>query len=494
MTEVLPVKLLTDQDVPFFGPLPVALGKLERAGFSTGGAIAVTPPELKLKTTLEQFDFGTKEVFTQSLTLLKKEIEKIPVPEILIRETGRQKEFLLDGEVVKSVKSLWQQLLSLWLLEIKKRLWDNGFYTGIAQGLRARIVIFSKKPKSRGTAYFDNFGEKTVVNVKEGKLKQADFDRITGMVRIADKKLFMPYEYEWIEEGGIKLCGLKPYTFSPELIIPAQNDAPCKGRVKIRSAVKIFYDLSQGFIIQKEVDGIYIASEKIFNLNKPRYSYDEMVLKLVESAHTFADSPVLFKLADMEEGMGKVRGCLRLLHQKSLLDPMLSALDFARHKRGLLNVHIVIPFVRGVGELLQIKRELAVKKLMRKNSLQMWLETAVPENILNLQDYLIAGIDGVVLNMDELVAHLNGFDPKEAELAFYKNEVDGLLIFLYEGIRFLHKAKIPFIACGSLAFYPKVLEYLVEKGVYGIVAQSYDAHSAYELLHQTERRMILRRS
>lgn len=99
-----------------------------------------------------------------------------------------------------------------------------------------------------------------------------------------------------------------------------------------------------------------------------------------------------------------------------------------------------------------------------------------------------------MLNLDELVAHLNGFDPLDGEVAFYKNEVDGLLKFLEDSIKLMHKSKMPFIAYGSLSFYPKVLEYLVEKGVYGVVAEKYEAHSAYELLHQTERRMILRRS
>ena len=219
-----------------------------------------------------------------------------------------------------------------------------------------------------------------------------------------------------------------------------------------------------------------------------------MVLRLVDSALTFPDLPILFKLADKSEGMGKVRGTLRLLHQNSLFDPMIEALDFVRHKKGLTNIHIVIPFVRTQNEFLQIKRELAVKKLSRKNSLELWLEVCTPENIINLEDYLIAGLDGVVLNLDELVAYLNGFDTTQEELLFYKNEVGGLLKFLEDGLKLLHKSKTPFIVVGSLSLYPEVLEFLVEKGVYGVVIERYEAHSAHDLLHQVERRIILRRS
>ena len=74
------------------------------------------------------------------------------------------------------------------------------------------------------------------------------------------------------------------------------------------------------------------------------------------------------------------------IHQKSLFTPLVEAVDFARQKKGLTNVHIVIPFVRNVHELQQLKRELAVYKLVRKASLGIWLEMAVPENIINIED------------------------------------------------------------------------------------------------------------
>ncbi|MBU1032172.1 hypothetical protein KKE03_04620, partial [Patescibacteria group bacterium] len=77
---------------------------------------------------------------------------------------------------------------------------------------------------------------------------------------------------------------------------------------------------------------------------------------------------------------------------------------------------------------------------------------------------------------------------------FYKSEVEGLLKFLEDPLKLLHKSKIPFIASGSLTFEQKVLEFLVEKGVYGVVAEKYEAHSAKDLLYQVEKRIILRRT
>ena len=495
MIEILPIKSLTDEDSPFFSSLALSLGKLHRVGLPICPGIVITPPQLHLKTVLEHYDFGSKEVFEQSLTLVKKEINATPIPQVLIKEVGRHKRFLLNNKLVKSIKELWLTLLQEWIEQIKMRLWKDGFYKGIAEGLDPQIVVFVKKVESLGSAYFDNLQDDTVMSIKMGKLHPNDLKKLDELVRKANKKLFIPHQYEWIVDRGLKLTKVLPYT--PLSVIANKEKESVLLRsdlVKTKSAVKVFLDLSKSIVVEENVDGVYIASENIFDLNKPRDSFEDLVFRLVESAATFPDSPILFKLADKSEGMGKVRGTLRLLHQQSLFQPMVDVLDFARHKKGLTNIHIVVPFVRGVSEFLKIKRELAVKKLTRKNSLQFWMEVAVPENIINLEDYLVAGLDGIVLNLDELISFLNGFDTSEGELIAYKNEVSGLLSFLEDGLKLLHKSKIPFIAYGSLSLYPQVLEYLVEKGVYGIVVERYEAPSAKDLLHHTEKRLILRRS
>lgn len=500
MTEILPIRSLTDEDAPIFGSLNVILAKLARSGFPVGSGIVVTPPQFKLRTLLEHFDFGTKEVFKQSLTLVKKEINSIPVPSILIKETGNHKEFFLNGVKVNSVKNLWLSLLNIWFNQIEQRIWDNGFSKGITENLDPQVLIFVSKIQGFGSAHFDSLADDVMVLVKEGKLHPNDLKKIADIVKEANRKSLLPCEYEWILDKEVKLTRVLPYTLpEPEItqdimssqpIVAGSKASPCEAK----SAVKVFFDLSSGLTIEKEVDGIYIASEKIFNLDKPTESFENLVFRVVESAMAFPNAPVFFKLADCSEGMGKLRGSLRLLHQQSLFDPLLEVLDFARHKKGLTNVHIVVPFVRGVSELLKIKRELVVKKLSRKNSLQLWMEVAVPENIVNLEDYLAAGIDGVVLNLDELVSYLNGVDCNQEELVFYKSEVSGLLKFLSGGIGLLHKSKVPFIAYGTLSLSLKVLEFLVEKGVWGVVVDRYEAHSAHELLHQVEKRMVLRRA
>lgn len=499
----LPIRQLTDEDAPFFGQLNVALGKLKRLGLAVADGVVVSAPEIHLKTTLEHFDFGSREVFEQSLTLVKKELEKIPLPEVLVKECGKIKNFYLSGQSSKSLKRLWLDLLDVWLEGIKQRLWKDGFYQGITENLEPQVVIFVSRVEASGKAFFDPSLDEIMVQIKKGTAHPRDLKKVEDIVQLANKKLLIPHQYEWILDNSIKLTKILPYTpevdvSTPEARLTARQ---VPEEVKKRSATKIFLDLSIGLTVQPNVDGVYISSEKIFDLNKPNDSFEELVLKLVETASTYQPLPVLCKLADISEGlpagkagMGKLRGAFRLIHQESLLDPLCQALIFARDKHGggHKNIHLVIPFVRSSHELIQLKRDLAVKNLARKNSLQIWLEIATPENIINLEDYLLSSVDGVVLNLDELISHLNGFDHQIEELAFYKKAFSALIKFLPDALKLLHKSKVPFLAQGSLVLYPEVLEFLVEKGVYGVVVERFEAPSISDLLHSTEKKIITR--
>ncbi len=497
MLEILPIKHLRNEDGLIFGSLNVTLGKLSRIGFPVAEGIVVTAPQLHLKTVLSHYQFSQKEIFEQSLTLVKKEIEKTPIPPMLVKEIGKNNHFMIEGEVLNSLQSLWLKLLRNWLEEIKQRLWEKGFYPGITQDLQPALVVFVKIKEAFGLAFFDPLQDDVVINVKDGKLHPNDQRKLLEMVNLANKKLFIPHEYEWMVDSGLKLIGVKPYTppvILASSVIPAKVPARSGMRGELKSTVKVFLDLSKGLVVEGDVDGIYISCEKIFDLNKPQTSLEELIFRLVESAKTFPEVPILLKLADLSEGMGKVRGALRLIHQKSLLEPLLEAIIFARNKQDLHNINVVIPFVRGVNELLQLKRELAARKLVRKNNFEIWMEIAIPENITNLEDYLTEGIDGIVLNLDELSSYLSGYDHTEQEMTFYKHEVSGLLKFLEDGIKLLYKSKLKFIANGSLVLNTIVLDFLVEKGLFGIVIERYEAPTIVDFLHQAERRLVLKRA
>lgn len=493
MLEVLPINNLLDEDSQIFGSLNVALGKLHRLGIPVPNGIVITFPSLKLKTFLEHYDFGSKEIFEQSLTLVKKDLYKIPIPEILLKELGTKREFYLSGSLIKSPKLLWEKLIDEWVLEIKNRLWKDGFYKGITDNLTPQKVFFLKKPISFGKAYYELEINDVRIEIMHGDLHPKNIHEIDQLVLTANKKLFLPFVYEWVFDSKIYITNILPFTPKHNLLQTPQVILPEAEREVSRASTKIILDISESHVLESETDGVFINSEKILDLNKPRHSLEELTFKLVESSTSLVTKPVFIKLADFSEGMGSIRGSLRLLHQQNALDILSESVLFAVNKKNLQNIRVVIPFVRQVSEFLQIKRELAVRKIIRKKSLELWMEIAVPENIVDLENYLIAGLDGVVINLDELLSHLRGFDHNLQELIIYKKELEVLTKFLDDPLKMLHKSKIPFLVTGSLSLYPEILDFLIEKGVYGITVPRYEYHGLTDLLKNAEKKLVLRR-
>ncbi len=204
-------------------------------------------------------------------------------------------------------------------------------------------------------------------------------------------------------------------------------------------------------------------------INSEKEPQEELkIAKLSEIASEFPAKTVIFKLADIKSVDSNIRGTLRLIHDQNLLKKEIGVYLFARNKKQLYNTQIAVPYVRSVDEFLQLKRDLASFGISRKGSLKMWLEIGVPENIINLEKYLVAGLDGVILNLDELINLISGVNFKSSEAIFYKEQLESLKLFLEDGIKILNKAKIPVIFQGNLAWDERILEYVVEKGIWGL--------------------------
>lgn len=461
--DLLPISKIRDEDVPIFGANIINLARLSRAGLPVAEGVAVAAPEFKFRTILKHFNLKDREIFESSLTIIIQEVMKIPCP------------MELD-------QSIWKSLLEFWLSEIKTRIWREGLGDQ-TWNLTSQCVFFTKKINGSGRALAQN------VEMESGKISQSLENQIKQAVKKADQLLFLPQVYQFIiEKNKFYLIKLTPHTPDP---IKKEDDwlmDPVE-KPKLKSSVRVFLDLSEGFELVENINGILIRAEELSGLSEID-KFEQLVFRLVEAGSTGPELQVIMKLSDLVESRDGVRGSLRLLHQKSLLKGEVEAFLFARRKKNLLNLSLAIPFTRSVNEFLEIKRELASLGVSRKGSLKLWLELCVPENILNLDEYVESGLDGVIINLDELSSFLGGFDHQTPESIFYKKQIKALIKLLEDGLKLLNKSKVPFLVSGELSLHDEVLHFLIDKGVYGIIANQTLANSLDQHLRFMETRVV----
>lgn len=477
MMEVLPIVSIRDEDGPVIGRNLLNLAKLSQAGLPIAEGIVITPPELHLKTVLQHFHFKDREVFEQSLHLVKKEIIKIPCPQAL-----------KTSQLSKKIKAsqLWLSLLEIWILEIRSRVWREGFSPGLTKGLSSQPLFFVGQILASGEVYYDFSKHQAEIKILKGRVSEGKKGRLTDLVKQANQLLFLPQIYQWIDDGQVKLTKVAPFTD-----YPFQQPLADKKRVfkteyqdqRAPSAIKLFLEPGDDLPAGLSVDGMLICSEKVADL-------DHKLARLIEAATSLKKLPTIFKLSDESGRFGGLRGTLKLIHNSEVLKKDAETFLFARHKEGLSNVSVAIPLTRSIEEFLQIKRDLAAMGISRKGSLKLWLELSVPENLINLEDYLIAGFDGAIINLDELASWLGGFNPLEQESVFYRKQIDALIKFLEDGVRILHRANSPIIARGTLAINDELLSFLIDKGVWGVVVDCANFYAARDHLSFLEKRNL----
>lgn len=478
--DILPLKLLAKEDQNIFGESVINLGVLARFGFPVLPGLALNGTPIVLPLFKSHFSETKEDLLGVATLSFKRDLDKIILSKDLDKELGRGKYFFYQDQFFPNKKQLWDVVKRSWFEEVSSKLKRGE----LLKNLSSQVILWTDKKGEQVTAYFDPQFEEVVVKSSK-KLDPKTLKQIDELVLAADKKLVFEHVYRFLLtcNGEVYLVGLSPYTHNlvnclPEVVI-SKNDK----KYKLRATVKIFAGTKNRLSNLEEVDGVLLETENYLD-------FDELALKTIETAQRMGQNPVIFKLPNFE--VQGIKGSLGLIHQKKVLQQMVKAFLFCRHKKNLLNLELGIPLLRSADEFLEIKRELAAFGLSRKGSLRFWLEASVPENIINIDGYLDGGLNGVILNLDKLQESLIGFSDEEKR--FYIADVKTLLKFIEPIFKPLHRAKVQILVKGYLGLQAEVLDFLVEKGVYGLVVDNpLEVQSLPELFRWVEKRLVTKR-
>jgi len=106
------------------------------------------------------------------------------------------------------------------------------------------------------------------------------------------------------------------------------------------------------------------------------------------------------------------RGGLRYMSNISSFDIELSAIAQLKEE-GYDNLHIMIPFLRSVDELVLLKKHLAQYDLIQSKKLELWMMVDVPAVALGIDRFLEQGVDGVAIGAKDLISLFTGIVPSD---------------------------------------------------------------------------------
>jgi len=294
----------------------------------------------------------------------------------------------------------------------------------------------------------------------------------------------------------------------------------------LSTATKVYVNLAEPEfaekIAQRHVDGVGLLRAEFMMANigvHPKKMIrdgksKEYIMKLATDIENFCKAfsprPVIYRTSDFKTNeyrdlvggkefepeesnpMLGYRGAFRYMHDPEVFHLELEAIKHVRNTRGFKNLWLMLPFVRTVEELLEVKKIIASCGLYRSPSFQLWMMVEIPSNVILLDEFIQAGIDGVSIGSNDLTMLLLGTDRDNSEVAPEFNEQNDAVLWAFEKvIRSAHAHKITSSLCGQAASeYPELLEKLVKWGVTSVSVSPDVIETTRERISQIEKKLL----
>jgi pyruvate, water dikinase len=302
-----------------------------------------------------------------------------------------------------------------------------------------------------------------------------------------------------------------------------------KGINKIRdlkTKTKVYVNLGEpemaGGISQKFVDGVgllraeFIISEyigvhprELLAQKRRTYFIDKMAEGLEFFCRAFNPRPIIYRTTDFKtnEYRGLVggdkyepeeanpligyRGCHRYVKEEDIFAMELEAIKKVRNKYGYKNLHVMIPFVRTVKQLKEIKALMSKYDLQRRSNFQLYMMVEIPNNVFMLDEFIDAGIDGVSIGSNDLTMLILGCDRDNEMVADIYDERDpGVLKALEMIVRTCKRRGINCSICGQApSTYPELTEKLVSWGATSVSVSPDMIDKTRLIVHQAEQNL-----
>lgn len=285
----------------------------------------------------------------------------------------------------------------------------------------------------------------------------------------------------------------------------AKNNLKKRGRDRYykppRTATKIYVNLANPAIatrVSKDpADGVgllraefLIASmgqhpRLLLEEGKRDYYVHKLAAGIEKFARAFYPRPIIYRSSDFksneyralkggdkyepkeENPMLGYRGALRYIHEPDLFEAELEAIQMVRHKKGYDNLSLMIPFARTTDELKVVRDMVAKTGLLSERKFKFWMMCEVPSNVILIEEFLEAGIDGVSIGSNDLTQLTLGIDRSSSHLEPFFNENNkAVKRSIGNVIKACHKYNKTISVCGNAAsLYPEFTEFLIKKGV-----------------------------
>lgn len=187
------------------------------------------------------------------------------------------------------------------------------------------------------------------------------------------------------------------------------------------------------------------------------------------------------------------RGASRYIADPEEFALEIEAIKAVRDGMDLKNLHVMIPFVRTVDEFRKVRDLMHQNNLRQDKDFKLWIMVEVPSTVLELEEYIKEGIDGVSIGSNDLTQLTLGIDRDSAKLAAeFDERYPAVLNSILHVVRTCRKHHVTCSICGQApSVYPEITEAMVKAGTTSVSVAPDVAVSTRKLIASVEKKILL---
>ena len=295
---------------------------------------------------------------------------------------------------------------------------------------------------------------------------------------------------------------------------------------KIKTATKVYVNLAEPELAKemasRNIDGVGLLRAEFIIANIGTHpkkfikegKKKEFIAALADGLEKFADAfnprPVVYRFTDFKSNeyanlkggkefetdepnpMLGYRGVSRYIRDIDVFEMELEAIKIVRNKKGLKNLWVMMPFVRTVQELREVKKIVSASGLRRSGTFKFWMMVEIPSNVILLDDFIDEGIDGVSIGTNDLTMLILGVDRDNERVADIYDEMNpAVLKSLEKIIKTCKKRGITCSVCGQApSVFPELVEMMVDWGVTSVSVSPDVVEKTRGIVYEAEKKVL----
>ena len=190
------------------------------------------------------------------------------------------------------------------------------------------------------------------------------------------------------------------------------------------------------------------------------------------------------------------RGTHRYLQNADVFKMEVEAIKNVRNKLGYKNLWVMMPFVRTLDQLREVKKLMASFGLRRSGMFKFWMMVEIPSNVILLDEFIDEGVDGVSIGTNDLTMLTLGVDRDNEKVADVYNEMDpSVLKSLEKIVTTCRRRKVTCSVCGQApSVYPEMVEMLVDWGVTSVSVSPDVIEKTRMIVYEAEKKILRKKA